>query len=199
MDRLQEATHTMNKVPKLIAICGYKRSGKDTLADYISATYGHKHVKIAEKLKSVAKTVFGFSDEQVETDIKEQVDSRWGITPRQAMQFIGTEMFQYKIQELLPNIQRGLWIKGLVAEHLAHPDPPPIVISDLRFVHEYEELRKHGVYIIRVNRTCCSRSAQQDAHSSEREFLHIPYDVEVNNDHRIEDMFSMLQSNWMVR
>jgi hypothetical protein len=183
----------MTNVPKLIAICGYKRSGKDTLAEYIRMKHGHKHVKIAEKLKAVVKTVFGFTDDQVESDTKEQVDPRWGITPRQAMQFIGTEVFQYKVQELLPDIQRALWIKGLIAEHLNTPNPPPIVISDLRFLHEYEELKPYGVFVIRINRPCCKQYAMLDMHASEREFLDIPFDMEVNNnEQKMEDMFSRI-------
>jgi hypothetical protein len=176
-------------IPRLIAICGYKRSGKDTLAEFIVSNYGHKHVKVAEKLKKITKLVFNFSDEQIESDTKENVDPRWGISPRAAMQFIGTEMFQYKIQELLPDIQRKLWIKGIVEE--IEQSSTSVVISDLRFVHEYEELKKQNVFVIRVTRPNMT-IAQHDNHSSETEFLKIPADLVVENID-IHSMFSTIR------
>ena len=166
----------MNTIPKIIAICGYKRSGKDTVANIISQLYGHKHMKIASKLKDVVQTLFGFTYSQIEEDSKDDVDHRWGISPRQAMQFIGTEMFQFKVQELLPDIGRRFWIKGMTA---TIPENTSIVISDLRFVHEYEELKKLGVYVIRVNRD--TENMTTDKHPSECDFLNIPINLEINN------------------
>jgi hypothetical protein len=177
----------MMMIPRLVAICGYKRSGKDTLAEFIVSNYGHKHVKVAEKLKKITKMVFNFSDEQIESDTKEHVDPRWGISPRAAMQFIGTEMFQYKIQELLPDIQRNLWIKGIVEE--IENSNSSVVISDLRFVHEYEELKKQNVFVIRVTRPMV---VQHDNHPSETEFLKIPADLVVENSD-IQSMFNTIR------
>ena len=174
----------MNKIPRIIAVCGYKRSGKDTVANIISELYGHKHMKIASKLKDVTQTLFGFSHSQIEEDVKDHIDTRWGITPRQAMQFIGTEMFQFKIQEILPEIKRNFWIKGLIADLNGNL---PVVISDLRFVHEYEELKNLGVFVIRVTKK--NNSETIDHHPSETDFLNIPADLEiVNNDFVIDNL-----------
>lgn len=165
------------RVPNIIAICGYKRSGKDTLANIISEKYGHKHIKIASKLKEIVQTLFSFTYDQIENDAKEQVDPRWGITPRQVMQFVGTEMFQYKLQEIMPDVKRSFWIRGLVAS-LSPTDK--VVISDLRFKHEYEELKKLGVYVIKVTRP--DLISLQDTHPSETEFNDIPVDLDVVNE-----------------
>lgn len=184
----------MNKtVPRLIAVCGYKRSGKDTVANFISDTYGHEHIKIAAKLKNIVKTLFNFTEEQVETDSKEVVDNRWGVTPRHVMQFMGTEMFQYKIQELLPNIDRRFWIMNIINETRDKIDKGyPLIISDLRFKHEYMELQKYGVYIIRVNK---NNIRGTDTHPSEVEFLDIPADLIINNDGSITDLYNSLKEN----
>lgn len=163
-------------MPKIIAVCGYKRSGKDTIANLIGEIYGYKHVKIASKLKEVTKTLFAFTDDQIESDTKDTIDPRWGVSPRHVMQFVGTEMFQYKLQELLSDVKRNFWIKGLLAS-LSENDR--VIISDLRFLHEYEELKKHNVFVIRVNRpgiTC-----GDDAHISEKEYTSIPVDLEIVN------------------
>jgi dephospho-CoA kinase len=174
-------------LPRIIAICGYKRSGKDTISEYISHHHGHKHIKIAGKLKDVVKILFNFTDKQIEADEKELTDERWGITPRKAMQFIGTEMFQYKLQDLLPNIQRNFWIQSLISEHIIGNNNT-IVISDMRFMHEYIELKKHNVFIIKINRKFQIES-EVDIHPSETEFLDIPADLKLENDGTIESLY----------
>lgn len=180
-----------SNLPKIIAICGYKRCGKDTIAQYLCNNRGYTHIKIAAKLKEVVRTLFNFTEEQVEGDLKEIVDSTWGVTPRHVMQFMGTEMFQYKLQELLPNIERRFWILNLINENMdkihAHQ---PFVISDLRFKHEYMELKKYGVYVIRVNK---KNTILKDPHPSEIEFMDIPVDLEINNDGTIEDLYDNLK------
>ena len=97
----------------IIAICGGKCCGKDTIANIISDRYGFQRVKIEKNLE-VCTIILNFSDEQMESDTKDVSDQYWGITPRHAMQFIGTEVMQFKIQELLPNIGRNIWITSLL-------------------------------------------------------------------------------------
>lgn len=179
-------------IPKIIAICGYKRSGKDTIAEHISTMYGHKHIKIAGKLKEVVKILFNFNDHQIETDDKEICDERWGISPRKAMQFMGTEMFQYKLQELIPDIQRNFWIQSLITENIIGQNTP-LVISDLRFMHEYTELKKHNVFIIKINRR--HDAGEQDLHPSETEFMNIPVDLQLENDGTIESLYKHLDTS----
>lgn len=183
-------------LPRIIAICGYKRSGKDTISEYISNMYGHKHIKIAGKLKEIVKTLFNFSNNQIEADEKEICDERWGITPRKAMQFMGTEMFQYKLQELLPDIQRNFWIHSLITENIIGNNNP-LVISDLRFMHEYTELKKHNVFIIKINRKVVG--GEQDLHPSETEFLDIPADLQLENDGTIESLYNQLARSLSIK
>ena len=181
------------KIPKLIAICGYKRCGKDTVSDYIASLYGHKHIKIAAKLKEVSKILFNFTDAQVETDIKEEIDDRWGTTPRKVMQFMGTEMFQYKIQEIIPGIKRNFWIKSLIEEHIITTNQSyPIVISDMRFVHEYTELKQYGVFVIKIKR----HLPQIDTHPSETEFMNIPADLEIDNNGTVCEMLRQITKHF---
>ena len=49
----------------VIAITGFKRSGKDLVAEYISHKYGYTHVKVASKLKSIIKLAFDLNDEDL--------------------------------------------------------------------------------------------------------------------------------------
>lgn len=168
----------MHKLPRLIAICGAKRAGKDTIANIISNKYGYDHIKIAQKLKNVCKILFNFTDEQLESDSKEIIDSYWNISPRQAMQWIGTDVMQYQVQHLLPNIDRKFWIQSIVNQLDVNPEVR-YIISDLRFKHEVEELKKRDAFIIKVERPTIINT---DNHISEREYVDIPHDLLIKNE-----------------
>ena len=138
------------KMAKIIAICGLMRSGKDTVADYICQRKGYTKVHIADTLKKTMHLLFGFTHDQLEGRSKDVIDPNWGITPRAAMQFFGTEVMQYKIQELISSVGRTFWIASLVSQLKQHPEKI-YVISDLRFIHEHDYLKEHfqNVYVIK--------------------------------------------------
>ena len=69
-----------------------KRVGKDTVADYLVNKYGFVKYSFGQPIKEVAKIMFDFSDEQLNGDLKEAVDIRWGISPRQFFQDFGSSL-----------------------------------------------------------------------------------------------------------
>jgi len=180
----------------IIAICGPKRSGKDTIADHLISKYNYEKIKIADPLKLITKELFGFTQDQVgETDSKDIIDERWGITPRKALQFFGTEVMQYKIQELLPDIGRKFWINRVLAGICTDRESAKYVISDLRFLHEYEELykkTKDNLYIIKVFRP--NKNYETETHVSELEYKEIKEDLLLINDGNIEDLLVKLDN-----
>jgi hypothetical protein len=174
----------------IIAICGLKRSGKDTVANHILKKCPEfMHTKISDPLKKVCQVLFDFPD--VEGPLKDHIDSTWEITPRKAMQFIGTEMMQYKVQELLPNLGRCFWIKKLLMEI---KEKRNVVISDLRFKHEVAFLREFvdqetSFLVIKVTRSSCPDS---DSHASEQEWKEIKEDFLIKNDGSIEELYNQV-------
>lgn len=181
----------MSNLPRIVALCGPRRVGKDTIANYLVG-YGYEHIKITAPLKAVCKTLFHFTDDQLETDSKEFVDPRWEVSPRQVMQFIGTEVFQYKIQELLPQMGRNFWINSLTALIESNPDKK-YVISDLRFLHEHKALERFDMYTIKIS----SNRVQQnntDLHPSEREYQNVVENVHIQNNGTKEDLYSKLDT-----
>lgn len=179
----------MNKFPRIIAICGLKRSGKDTIADYLCNNHNYIKVKIASPLKEGIKSIFGFTDDQLETDLKDVKDARWGVEPRKIMQHFGTEVMQYQLQELIPNIGRSFWIKRLIDEHIVNSKEQRIVIPDLRFKHEYDMLKQYGAIFWRVERDIGVKHECQ--HLSEREYLDIPVSAVYKNDTKIDLYFQV--------
>lgn len=169
--------------PRIIALCGFKGCGKDFVANYIHETYQFEHLKISSKLKEVTRLLFDIDDEQIEGRKKESIDERWNITPRQMMQFVGTEMFQYKIQELLPQCDRNFWIKSFT-NAIKENKNKNIVVSDMRFLHEYdyltEHLRSHELIVIRIESKNHVYDTN-DTHESEVEYTKIPVDFQITN------------------
>jgi dephospho-CoA kinase len=180
----------MNNKPSIIAICGYKRSGKDTIAEYLTKNYNYNHYKITDKLRKVVQLLFNLNDNDYEKN-KEINDTRWNTTPRKIMQFIGTEVFQYKIQELIPNISRNFWIKSLLSDELINNinnNNHKIVISDLRFIHEYENLKQLNIPLV-VIKVTNNKIKNIDNHISETEHLKIPIDYEIENNGTLQQLY----------
>jgi len=173
---------------KIIAICGKKRSGKDVLANYIAHKYGYTKLAFADPLKNIVKVIFDFNDIQVGIDEincdgteKDTIDERWGVSPRQALQFFGTEIFQNNIQQLIPNINKDFFANTLIKKI---KENHTYVISDIRFLHEYEKLKTLDLTIIRIIRP--NDFSYTDNHVSDQEFKKIPFDIEIVNDSTIE-------------
>ena len=190
------------KMPKIIAICGAKRCGKDVLAEHLVNKYNYERVAFANPLKIAVKNLFNFDDDQVGigkdegTDRKDIVDERWGITPRAALQFFGTEIMQEKIQELLPNMKRNFFantLKNYIENAENSGNDKRYVISDLRFIHEHEMLLNmpnisiNDIMVIRVIRPSENRAKEQEPHISELEYVDIPYDIIMINNGTIDD------------
>ena len=178
---------------RIIALCGPKRSGKDTVTnvimDRLCMTYNMKHVKIADPLKQICKILFQFTDEQLETDMKEEIDPKWGISPRMAMQKLGTDILQYKIEEVLPiRTERQLLVRAMNIQ----PQSNTIyVVSDMRFPHEYDYLsRICPCKVIRVERPDYTMN---DMHASEQSWNHVPYNHKILNDGSINDLHAKVE------
>ena len=172
----------------VIAITGFKRSGKDLVAEYISHKYGYTHVKVASKLKSIIKLAFDLNYEDVESSKKDLVNERLGVSPRRLMDFIGTHVFQYELNKIMPHVGRKYWIQDLL--HKQSLSNENIVISDLRFHHELEELKKNdSCLILRVNRDICIESSEL---VSEQEISDLKVDHNLYNNGTIEDLYAQI-------
>ena len=201
--------------PVVIAICGARRAGKDTVANILERAYGYQPMKFARYLKDMIKAGFGFSEQEVEGYAKDIVHPVYQVTPRAIMQYIGTDVMQYGLQTLVPGIGRNIWARRLLFDMqsmMENKGMAKFVISDMRFLHEYDELKSaalaHGyrlciIKISRQNTTCMRNNTDdthninnndtnetddtenlkmEDSHISEREWGTIPHDYYIRND-----------------
>lgn len=172
----------------LIGLLGRKRAGKDTLADILTSKYGFHQLVLADPLKEACRALFDFNDEQLYGDLKETVDTDWGITPRKAFQYVGTDMIRHKFHELIPDIQDNFWIKRLFVRYKKlqkiHGENVDVVVSDLRFQNEVDEIYKYGGIVIKIER---ADNINNDDHVSEILIDKIDsYDYLINNDSSLD-------------
>ena len=159
-------------VEKIIVLSGNIGSGKDSIADCLSDFFYIK-VSFAEKLKDLLAFLFDWNRDLLEgvtqesRQWREKKDGEWDITPREAMNLVGTKLFR-------DNFREDIWVKFTekrVKELLKRGKE--VVITDCRFVNEAEMLKKLGGVFIYVKR---------GEKEPEYEMSKIEYDYVINND-----------------
>lgn len=201
---------TKTNLMTIIAICGPSGAGKDTLANILVEKWGYTKLSFASALKDVVATIFGWSRGLLEGDTeesrewREQPDEWWAqrlnipnLTPRYALQYVGTDLFRDKFH-------KDLWMMCLERKLEQHDK---VVISDCRFLNEVEMLKKHGAKIVKIFRGCDVPQEQQDVkkgvlkleskwnkHPSEYEWMFAEEDVVITNSGTINDLHELVGS-----
>lgn len=171
---------TSSQTTTVIGICGKKFNGKDTIADHMVQHYGFIKISLGDPLKKAIKEIFSFTDVQLWGSDKDVVDPFWKITPREVMQFVGTDCFRIGLSERFPNISDNLWAMVLekqIYNHISHGHNK-IIVPDLRFPNEEQVIRKFNGKIWRVIR---ENFVNIDEHISENSSNKICTDHEFHN------------------
>lgn len=184
----------------IIAITGKKGCGKDTVANYMCEKYGFINYGFADPIKEISKIIFGFTDEQLNGHLKEAEDKFWGLAPRDFFQKFGTDIAQFEFPKYFPGIFRGkderaIWVRVFefwYTKKLKENPNLKVVISDLRFIHEYEYLRKMDAYFIRIKRNI--EGNKFGLHISETELDKLDLNCEIENNGSLEDLFKKVDN-----
>lgn len=168
----------------LLAVCGRKGHGKDTVGALLAAELGLRSDSFAAPIKAAARDWFGLSEEQVNGTIeqKETLDPRWDRTPREIMQLLGTEVGRA--------IHADVWARAAVERHRAQERWwAGTVITDCRFPNEARIVREAGGVLVYVVRPGVGENAFS-AHASEREIEAIgaTADHRIDNDGDLDDL-----------
>ena len=161
---------------KIIGITGAARSGKDTVADII---VGASDVFVKRSFSTPLKNMLqalGLSDEQLNGDLKEVIDERFGHTPRYMMQTLGTEWARNTIDS-------EIWVKAVF-----YNLESCVVLSDVRFQNEAEMVRDRGLLIHIVGRD------QQipNTHGSEAGVEFEDGDLKIHNTGTLSELFGQV-------
>jgi hypothetical protein len=184
------------KPPKkniIIGITGRKRSGKDTIANYLVKKYGFVKLAFADSLKESCKIIFGFSDDQVYGDEKDVIDSYWGHSPREILQNVGTELFRKRLPELCPNTSPEIWIKSVdrKIQQLKKSGHTLFVISDIRFQNELDYVVRNNGVSFRVIRPSLLHDSNSN-HESEIHVDNLCTDYDFNNNGSKTDLYQLV-------
>ena len=138
----------------IIGIVGFINSGKGTVGDILVNEYDFKKFAFADPLKDATAAIFGWDRALLEGDTKESREFRekrdefwsarlgWDVTPRKALQRMGTEAGREVFGD-------DVWIAAL--EKRIH-NLDKVVVTDVRFQNEIEAIRSVGGKVIRVKR-----------------------------------------------
>ena len=134
----------------IIGLIGQKRVGKDTVAGMLKNIDTNKKFEcmaLADPIKDIARIMFNFTEAQLYDDEKDMVDSKWGIKPRDFFEQFGTNIMQFDIYKYLPKLEmqvanRLFWVHSLLAKIKDSNDISNIIITDIRGIHEINEINK---------------------------------------------------------
>jgi hypothetical protein len=165
----------------IIGITGRKFNGKDTCADYLIKNYGFIKMSFGDSLKKAAQEIFGFTDEQLWGTEKETIDKYWKITPREMLQYVGTDLMRINLGCKFPIIADNIWIKSVEKKIILAQNNGnnKIVIPDVRFPNEADFI--HNNYngcIINVIR---DNMVSYDTYISENSINDISTDKVIHN------------------
>lgn len=183
----------------IIALNGKKGSGKDTMANYMCEKFGFVNYGFADPIKDVGRILFDFTDEQLDGCFKEVEDKFWGIAPRDFFQKFGTDIAQFEFPKYFPGLfrkhdSRAIWVRIFdfwYSKKLRENPNLKVVISDLRFKHEYEYLKKMDAYFIRI-KSHRNMGENFASHISETELDDIEFNNEVENNGTIEEFYEKI-------
>lgn len=153
---------------KVIALSGWKQSGKDTVANYLVKEYGFVQLSFAAKLKDMVAQTYGVLREDLDSPTKKEM-------PLVNLPTIPTDPFTITIHSLLSNeLRHGFWtpralciLEGSIkrsvypnywvrscAEQIINNPTTSYVISDMRYKSEADTLRTliPSIEMIRIER-----------------------------------------------
>lgn len=153
---------------RTIGFCGPAGAGKSTAAERLVKRWRFNRVRFAGPLKAMMLAL-GLSPHQVDGTLKEEPSPLLqGRTPRQAMQWLGTEWGRNLLGP-------EFWISAWRAAVEKTPDfrcpyvgySRLIVADDVRFANEAKAIRERGGIVIRIERPGAGSTSGGD-HASER-------------------------------
>lgn len=177
---------------RIIGIVGKKGSGKDTAGEYLINKYGYVRFAFADQVKEVARALFNFNDDQLNGTLKDKIDERYGLKPRQVFQRLGTEFGQFDIHKLFPEINnkislRSFWTIGFRDFCQKNLDKN-IVVTDVRFKHEFQVIDELGGEFVKIERD----GLPNDIHLSENELANFEFERILDNNYQKVDLYSQI-------
>lgn len=165
--------------------------GKDMAALHLETLYPDaKRVAFADKLKQIAMLLFGLTHDQCygPVSIKEKVDLRYNMTPREILQGIGDHM-----RKIYPDI----WVDtvfNVTIPELQKKGYTKFIISDCRYPNEALKIKKEGGILVKINRNDSGVSVGKQHPSETSMNNYKDYDYTIENNGTREQFLARIES-----
>lgn len=167
----------------IVALSGYAKSGKNTVAEMMQQKQPEKNWQIkgfSHKLKQVASVLTGYSVESFESqEFKENFLTPWSMTVRQFLQRLGTEAIRN-------GLHKDAWVNALMSEYKAGDN---WIIVDCRFPNEAEAVERVRGLIVRID-----RGSPVNNHPSETSLDKYDFDFFIRNNGDMDQLSSQVDA-----
>lgn len=174
---------------KLIGLTGTAGAGKDTVYNILKDKYSKgneditlctKKIAFASPMRKCLSVLLNISEEDFnKTEVKQSIN-QYGITNRKSLQLFADHM-----KELFhPNIFNDI---AEISIKKALNDKLFVIITDTRFPHEVDIVKRYGGKIVKINRNIDILGADKN-HPSEIGVADEDVDIFINNFGSIEDL-----------
>ncbi|RYZ41545.1 MAG: hypothetical protein EOO71_11545 [Myxococcaceae bacterium] len=175
----------MSAAPRLVCLAGVSGAGKDTLGDFLSKHHGFERVALADPLKAALMGLFHLAPEQLWGARRNEVDPRFGRTPRELYQSFGQACV-----ELDPEV----WLRPFrLRVDAIQRAGGRVICTDLRTRAEWRAARELGAAIWRIERPGAGAPGALAQHATELELLGLDrgsFDAVLRNDSSPESLFA---------
>lgn len=170
----------------LVGITGKARTGKDTIAEHMASNHKFHRYSFAAPIKVACKAMFGWNEQHTEGELKEVVDLRFNISPRQAMQKLGTEFGREMVNPDMWVTRADVEYQRILHNEMLTGYMNGMVVPDVRFENEAQWVRDNGGIIVHVTR---SQAKPVNPHSSEEGIAPKDTDVIITNNDSLDDLY----------
>jgi hypothetical protein len=180
--------------PRIIGLCGFARTGKDTVGAYLAERHGYERQAFADKLRLLAEDLDPWvSDEDFITHIRYS----------EALASHGYE----KAKDEFPEIRRFLvalgkgvrdvlgpntWVDAVLPDALPD-DHAPLVITDVRYPNEAARILRFGGEVWYVTRRGFGPANDEEAESINGILQRHLFTVGFNNSGTVEDLLDNVE------
>jgi hypothetical protein len=188
----------------IIALSGYARSGKDTIAAaFIAAHPEYRRVAFADTLRAVAlkaNPVIPYdtmNDYELDHDPLSKVISEYGWDGYKESPYAdGVRAFLQRLGVAVrEELGENAWVNAALVQATTadglYALPENLIITDCRFRNEAQAVKDRGGIVVRVTRPGVGPA---NDHISEHDLDDYPFDIIINNEDTPEDAARFLWS-----
>lgn len=195
----------------LIAFAGKAGSGKDTAAAVLVDRCNFVKVALADEMKRICRDIFNFSTESLwgSSEKRNAVDSRYqradgvGLTPRYALQKLGSEYGRHCYPDIWIDYLLGVYEQIQTGDFHYNPEvglthklsswiapPTNVVVTDVRFLNELTKLKAAGGKVVLLERksTLTGEAATHDSETSLDDIPRELFDYCIKNEGSVSEL-----------